>query len=353
MKIPILNIYYLLSYAWNCLDHAKRVNVSIDDKTKILDLLVMVLISGVKILLKRGLASNYLEVSEVIIGVKGKLELSETIKNNGIIKLQNVCTMDEFSQNIMFNRIIVSIIYRLLKTQELESKLHSELKKLIWQLPGITPVFLEEQHFKKIRLNRQDKFYKFILKLCELIFEWTLPSEKNGEYRFCDFTRDERKMNKLFEAFVRNFYKRNQLEFPVVRREGISWLWQNGNKNEEKFLPGMETDITLENATQKIIIDTKYYSKSMAEYYGAEKLFSTNLYQMFSYLINQEDNTVARTISSTGVLLYPKIDKDISLRYTYKSHVLLIETIDLNSNWKLIEEGLLDILKKASFKTCQ
>jgi 5-methylcytosine-specific restriction enzyme subunit McrC len=38
MQIPIENIYYLLGYAWNKLEEKERVNVSIDDKTELLDL---------------------------------------------------------------------------------------------------------------------------------------------------------------------------------------------------------------------------------------------------------------------------------------------------------------------------
>jgi hypothetical protein len=43
MAIPIENIYFLLCYAWNKLDEKERVDVSIDDKTELLDLFAKVL----------------------------------------------------------------------------------------------------------------------------------------------------------------------------------------------------------------------------------------------------------------------------------------------------------------------
>ena len=51
MAIPIENIYFLLCYAWNKLDEKERVDVSIDDKTELLDLFAKVLITSSKLLL--------------------------------------------------------------------------------------------------------------------------------------------------------------------------------------------------------------------------------------------------------------------------------------------------------------
>ena len=64
MQIPIENIYFLLCYAWNNLDEKDRVNVSIDDKTELLDLFAKVLINATKMLLKRGIDKNYIDYTE-------------------------------------------------------------------------------------------------------------------------------------------------------------------------------------------------------------------------------------------------------------------------------------------------
>ena len=74
MHIPIENIYYLLCYAWNKLDEKERVNVSIDDKTDLLDLFAKVLINATKLLLKRGIDKNYVDHTEELSGVKEKFK---------------------------------------------------------------------------------------------------------------------------------------------------------------------------------------------------------------------------------------------------------------------------------------
>src|ERR1017187_717845 len=108
MQIPIENIYYLLCYAWNKLDEKDRIDVAIDDKTELLDLFAKVLINASRMLLKRGIDKSYIDYTSEIAGVKGKLEISQTLKNNLLFKQRTICTFDEFSANILSNQILVT-----------------------------------------------------------------------------------------------------------------------------------------------------------------------------------------------------------------------------------------------------
>lgn len=344
MKIPIENIYYLLSYAWDKLDERDRVQVNIESKTDVLNLLSKVLINGSRILLKRGLDKSYNNFRDEINGVKGKLELSDTLKSNLHLKLRTICSFDEFSHNITTNKIIFSTLSRLIKTEGVSSELKNELKEIIRMLDGVDIIELKPSIFKCVRLNRNNKFYGFLLNVCELIYQNTLPSGHAGEWIFKDFTRDERKMNRLFEEFVRNFYKREQSDYPSVRREIIKWQVDVHDNLHLKFLPQMETDITLENDNSKIIIDTKYYSETMALNYEKEKIHSSNLYQLFSYLINQRTDD-PKTKRTTGILLYPSVNQNYDLKYNYEDHEIHIKTLNLNQNWKKIDERLRDIIQ--------
>lgn len=151
-------------------------------------------------------------------------------------------------------------------------------------------------------------------------------------------------MNKLFEAFVRNFYRIEQKQFPIVKREIIKWNLEYNDEESHSYLPEMETDITLINAEKKLIIDAKYYRQTMILNYEKEKIHSGNLYQLFSYLLNQEDGTY-KSANATGILLYPTIDKEYNLEYRYKEHPIFIKTVNLNSNWKNIRNRLMEIVQ--------
>ena len=343
MQIPIENIYYLLCYAWNKLEEKERVNVAIDDKTELLDLFAKVLINATKMLLKRGIDKNYIDHTEELAGVKGKIQISQTLKSNLLFKQRTICSFDDFSANIISNRILVSTIYRLTRTKGLDKQLKNELISLLRMLSDIDQIDITNSLFKQVRLNRNNRFYGFVMNVCQIIFESTLPSEENGKYKFSDFTRDDNKMNQLFEAFIRNFYKIEQHKYKTVKKETIKWQFDTDNESYQ-YLPQMETDITLENDSEKIIIDAKFYRETMTVNYDKERIMSANLYQLFSYLLNQQDGSL-KTQNAKGILLYPTIETDYNLNFKYYDHNIQIRTVNLNSNWKNISLLLKEIIE--------
>ena len=344
MQIPIENIYYLLCYAWNKLDEKERVDVSIDDKTELLDLFAKVLINATKMLLKRGIDKNYIDHTEELAGVKGKVQISQTLKSNLLFKQRTICTFDDFSANIISNRILVSTIYRLTRTKGLNKQLKNELVSLQRMLSAIEQIEITNSLFKQIRLNRNNRFYGFVMNVCQIIYESTFPSEEHGKYKFSDFTRDDNKMNQLFEAFIRNFYKIEQRKYKTVKKETIKWQFDNTDNESYQYLPQMETDITLESDNEKIIIDAKFYRETMTVNYDKEKIKSANLYQLFSYLLNQQDGS-SKTQNAKGILLYPTIETDYNLNFKYSNHNIQIRTVNLNSNWRKISSRLIEIIE--------
>lgn len=342
MQIPIENIYFLLCYAWNKLDEKERVNVSIDDKTELLDLFAKILINATKTLLKRGVDKNYIDHTEELTGVKGKIQISQTLKSNLLVKQRTICTFDDFSSNIISNRILVSTIYRLTRTKGLDKDLKNELVSLQRMLGGINQIEITSSLFKQVRLNRNNRFYGFVMNVCQIIYDSTLPSEEQGKYKFSDFTRDDNKMNQLFEAFIRNFYRIEQRKYKTVKKETIKWQFDNTDNESYQYLPQMETDITLENEDEKIIIDAKFYRETMTINYDKERIKSANLYQLFSYLLNQQDDST-KTKTATGILLYPTIETDYDLNFKYNEHKIQIRTVNLNLNWRSISTRLKEI----------
>lgn len=347
MAIPIENIYYLLSYSWNMLDEKNRVRVSTDGLTNLIDLLAKVLINSTRILLKRGIEQSYVEYETEVVGIKGKLTLSETLKANTLNRQRTICRFDEFSPDVLLNQILVYTLRQLMFIKTLDRGLKEEIRYLLWMFPDIRQIEITRSHFFRVRFNRNNRFYGFVINVCELIHENLLPSENEGGKYFTDFTRDEVKMYRLFESFIFNFYKIEFKGLYKVRRESILWQFSYEDVTHSKYIPGMMTDITLENDEKKIIIDTKYYQETLAEHYERKKVKSANLYQLFSYLLNQEDNNEEnkeRNKKATGILLYPKIEEDYNLSYKYDTHPIFIKTINLNMRWDIIDKRLREII---------
>lgn len=341
MQIPIQNIYYLLCYAWNKLEEKDIVNVNEIDSTELVDLFAKVLINSCSRLLKQGLDRYYVEHEDIVMGIKGKLNFTATIKQNILPLSKTVCTYDEFDYNILHNQILKTTIEKLLRTKKLDALIKDELRKVYLKFPPISEIVIRKAMFNQIRLHRNNYHYDFILKVCQIVNENLFIDESKGNYKFKDFTRDEKAMARLFEAFVKNFYK---IETNLsVSSDYIEWQFESGNVEDIEMLPIMRTDITLRSENRKIIIDTKYYKETFQTRYDKQKINSSNLYQLFSYLNNQvTDSEITRNCE--GILLYPSIRDDFMYSYKYKNHKIRVMSINLNQNWQKIETDLLNIV---------
>ena len=332
--IPIQNIYYLLCYAWNKLAEKDLVEVSAEESPDLLNLLARVLLNGTKTLLKRGLEQQYLTEAEVYQGIKGKLRLGQSLRKNLFAKGLAVCEFDELSTNILANQILKTTLLNLYKTEGLETNLRHEMKAVLWRINEVNEIQVTDNVFKQVSIHRNNSFYDFLLNISELVHQNLLPNPEKGQFKFKDFLRDERQMARLFEEFIRNFYK---IEVPEARvyREDLRWKMAG---ETHQFLPKMQTDISLKINNRKLIIDAKYYKETLQKYYGSEKIHSQNLYQIFAYLKNQENP------KAEGILIYPTVQKSLSLAYTHEGHTIRIETLNLNQDWQGVKADLLGII---------
>jgi len=337
--IPVQNIYYLLSYAWNNLEEAESVFVDQDDFESLIDLYATVFANGCHKLLRRGLHASYQEHTESIRAIKGKLNLSESLKNNSLALGIASCTFDEFTSDTLPNQIIKKTCAILIKTREIKKDTRSSLRDILNRLHHVSDIRLHRSSFSRIRLNRNDAHYHFVLKVCHLIMDNIRLHQSTGTYEFIDFIRNEKKMARIFESFLLQFY-RHKSSFKKVKSEKLHW---NAQVLEGTFqLPQMLTDISLISNDRKIIIDAKYYKEALQKYYDKQKIKSSHLYQLYAYLKNDVAHEGRK---SEGVLLYPTVHTELSERFLIDGHAVTIATINLDQDWRMVESDLLDLIK--------
>jgi len=342
MQIPIQNIYYLLCYSWNKLEESNIIDVKAISTTELIDLFAKILINSTARLLKQGLDRYYVENEYTVNGIKGKLNLSASIKRNLLPANKTICSYDEFDYNILHNQILKTTISKLLRVNDLDNELKDELYGLFRKLPPISEITIRKTFFKQIRLHRNNYHYDFVLKVCEIINENLFIDESSGNYKFKDFLREEKAMARLFEAFIRNFYRIEQSEFSV-KREVIKWNFMTESEIDLQMLPTMETDTSLISTSKKIIIDTKFYKEAFKTRFTQEKINSNHLYQLFSYLKNQESD-LEITKTCEGILLYPAVGNDFRFNYNFDNHTIKVISINLNQDWHDIKNDLLEII---------
>jgi 5-methylcytosine-specific restriction enzyme subunit McrC len=242
--IPIGNLYYLLCYAWNKLDERDFVDVDALPRQDLPNLLARVLINGVNRLLRQGIDRIYFPNTQDSQNPRGKLAMADTLKKGLLLRNAIVCIVDDFSQNVLHNQIIRSTLHRLVLTAEIDGGIRHELQIIDNELTEVSLIPLRAEHFRRVQLHRNNRFYRFLLHVCELCFFALLADEQRGEYRFKDFIRDEGRMRKVFQDFVYNFYRIEQKHF-TVSSERVDWDVTYADEQARALLPEMITDVCL------------------------------------------------------------------------------------------------------------
>ena len=341
--IPIQNLFYLLCYAWNRLpEQAELLAVEATSFHRPLELLAHVLLTGARRLLRQGLPVAYTEREAELPELRGRVLLAPSLARNLLRRGRAVCTYDELGPETGGTQLLLGALQQLSGTPALPAALRQELRLTARRFPaGLVPLPLAAASLRAVHRQRPTGLPAFLLNVCELIYRSALPApEATGRPRFRDFRRDEPLMARLFEQFVRNFYRLEQRRFRVLS-ETIRWQAATGSAEALALLPAMITDTSLEAPDRKIILDTKYYAAALRPRYDQQKLISPHLYQLYAYLQNQP---LAPGQQLEGILLYPAATQVVDVRYTLGGHPVRIVTIDLAQPWEQIAAALLGLV---------
>ena len=338
--IPIKNIYYMLSYAFQMLNEQGYKNLATEDFGNAGDLCAAILIRGLSYQLKRGLGREYISETDTISAIRGKIEITESIKNQTMIRSQMVCTYDEFSINSPLNQIIKSTVMLLLKADIAKSR-KKALRKLMVYFDDVSTVDVRSINWS-INYNRNNQTYRLLITICHLVVKGLLQSKSDGSVKMMDFF-DEQRMCLLYEKFILEYYKKH---YPQIRTTSsqIDWALDDGIGT---MLPTMQSDIMLTykkgDIDKTLIIDAKYYAHTTQVQYDVHTLHSNNLYQIFTYVKNKA--TQGGEIS--GMLLYAKTDEENqpNNEYQMSGNKIAVRTLDLDCNFENIKTQLDSIIQ--------
>ena len=138
--IPIQNIYYMLSYAFQVLNEQGYKNIATEQFNNTGELMAAILEKGIAIQLKRGLGKEYILQTEALSSLRGKIDIAESIKTQSMLRKQLICTYDEFSVNSIMNRIIKSTVELLLRSN-ISKQRKKNLRKLMVYFSEVDFIF--------------------------------------------------------------------------------------------------------------------------------------------------------------------------------------------------------------------
>jgi 5-methylcytosine-specific restriction enzyme subunit McrC len=344
--IPIHNVYYMLSYAWDHAQERRDLDLSGAPADTPQDLFALVLARGVLKLLRRGLDRDYVTEQRALKGVRGRIAVDETVKRALRARGEIACTYDDLSHDVLQNRIVAETMRRLLRVTALASEVREELELAAARFPRVTRLELSAGVFSTVVIHRNNRFYRFLLDICRLIHDNLLVSKDvSGGYRFHDFRRDEARMGALFEAFVRNFLAAEQDRFRVSAPT-VPWAVSQADEHSLRHLPAMKSDIVLREAGHRIIIDTKFYQEPLGGQYEVNKVRSNNLYQILAYVQNAAAAFPEEQVE--GMLLYAAVGAELSFDYEILGRLIRVRSIDLDQSWHRVRTEIQQKLGMAS-----
>ena len=333
--IPIQNVYYMLAYAFQVLNEQGYKNIATEQFNNVGELCAAILSKGISVQLKRGLGREYIPEADALSAIRGKIDISESIKTRTMLKRQLVCVYDDFSVNSYMNQVIKSTIELLLRS-DISKTRKKELRKLFVFFGDVELLDVHNINWR-FQYNRNNQTYRMLISICYLIVKGMLQTNSDGSKKLMDFI-DEQRMSRLYEKFILEYFRR---EHPEITANASQIPWQLDD-DTNAMLPVMQTDIMLAKDEKTLIIDAKYYSNTMQAQYDVHTLHSGNLYQIFTYVKNKESQLSSQPHEVSGMLLYAKTDEAVLPNNTYRmsGNRISVRALDLDCEFPAIAAQL-------------
>lgn len=339
--IPIKNVYYMLSYAFQVLNEQSYKNIATEQFHNTAELMAAILEKGIKVQLKRGLCKEYIPQVAALTSLRGKIDITESIKTQAMLRKQLICTYDEFSVNCAMNQIVKSTVELLLHSK-MSKQRKKNLRKLMLYFDEVDLIDLHTVNWN-IKYNRNNQTYRMLISICYLVVKGLLQTQVDGRTKLMNFF-DEQRMCRLYEKFILEYYRKEYNGQIIANASQISWQLDN---EENSMLPIMQSDIMLQRNGKILIIDAKYYTHSTQVRFDNHTLHSGNLYQIFTYVKNKEYELRDKEHTVAGMILYAKTDEEIYPNNIYQmsGNQITVKTLDLNLPFAEIAEQLDTIVK--------
>lgn len=337
--IPIQNIYYMLSYAFRTLTKQGYREMSTEKFSNTADLMTEILIAGISQQLKRGLGRAYIEQMEDIPVIRGRVNITESVKRQTMINRKLSCVYDDFSVNNSKNRIIKSTALLLLRADVAKQR-KSRLRKLLVYFDKVELIDLRTVDWN-IHYDRNNQTYRMLISICYLVVKGLLQTQADGKTKIMDFL-DDQQMYHLYEKFILEYYKK---EYPYIKTNASQIKWQLDD-GMGYMLPNLLSDITLGYDNKVLIIDAKYYSHIMQNRYEKETIRSANMFQIFTYVKNKEAELKDKPHEVAGMLLYAQTDNGTQpdCCYQMSGNMINVKTLNLNCDFEDIRRQLDSII---------
>lgn len=292
-------------------------------KMPLLEIFISMFLEELAKLVQKGIKSDYVQKEENLKFLKGKLKISEQIKQNSVHKERFFVEYEQFCSDRVENRLIKTTLEYLYKKSK-SNKSQQRIREFLFVFDEIKISHNIKTDFEKIKLNRQMKDYEQVLLWCKtFLLENSFSPYKGNDIAFALLFD----MNLLFESYVYNYLKKNG-DFVNIKNQDKKYHLAYEN---EKGKFALKPDIVIDDG--KIIVDTKWKILSVDK--SNLGISQSDMYQLYAYGKKYQN-------CENLYLIYPKdevIDGNLYHYYEDKKlplKVLFFDVENLENNEGLI-----------------
>ncbi|GAB3270222.1 5-methylcytosine-specific restriction endonuclease system specificity protein McrC [Sinomonas notoginsengisoli] len=340
VRIPVRNVWLLLLYASEFYQSGPEAFDGIEEyPEKLPELLAELLVASAEDRLRRPLTPSFSKTSRDLARVRGGIDTLRTESHQLLSRGLVACRFEELTVDTPRNRLIrtaLDSISRLCADEELMRRCQGQSQRLA-QL-GVGTLDLragqrDQAASAAARLTRNDQRDRSVLLAARLALQLSLPFGRTrpGHGRG---VLDERQFRNLFERAVGGFYSvyGRPHGWTVQRGRKVGWKTSGATLGLAAVLPHMATDVWIDVPARgrRLIIDTKFTAALRPGRFARETLSSGHLYELYTYVREQESGTDPASLTAGGLLIYPSAGSPLTESFISSGHRLGAATVDLS-----------------------
>ena len=301
----------------------------------------------VRHLIRFGQPKAYVEKSENLNSIKGKISFGKQSTINAFDQSKMFCDYSEFTENNSISRAFKFVSHSLMKLSKNAATI-SSLNRCVGLLDGVETTYVTAEELARCSLGKRDPNFIALINLTKMFLNKLRP----------DFSGDRKTkvfallfdMNELFEEFIFQALKRNEsllgIEVSAQKRKRLVTAERDFLSTGEwvnRSLFDTYTDISVKpKSGPSFIMDTKYkIVHSGKSHYG---IGNQDAYQILAYRQIHKDHISEPSVA----LLYPKSSENLQkeFRVNGSSTTFMAWTIDISVDLKNSMPVLIGNLKE-------
>lgn len=321
-KIEMSKLLSLACYAIGKLEIREEL-FDFKDSETLPDILALALTKASSSAFARGLLRGYRSEEEALHTVRGRIRFDEQVRRHYGIPLPVELRFDEFTEDILANRLVKAAAVRLRRMTLRSSKARRGLGWVAATLDNVSLLEFRQGRVPEVLFDRVNEHYQLVVGLARLVLLHSEFEAEHGDVRANGFLVD---MNYLFQEFV------TQALQEQLAGSGITLQAEKGTWFDEDKKAWLKPDLSCweDSDTCSFVGDAKYKDLT------GKRAENADLYQLLAY-------ATALNLPG-GLLIYAQGDAKLekySVRYADRQ--LEVAALDLSGTLDDIRSRVTEI----------